>query len=118
MVVQAVRSILETMISSLPQFGNIVLLLFLVEKPPPLLIKWSWVLKVLGSDDQLLQAYSMFATFFVQEFGLTKFGLRLGPTAQFINFPNAMIACYQIVTAVSASLSVHAYVFRLNSLQG
>ena len=42
----------------------------------------------------------MFATFFVQEFGLTKFGERLGPTAQFINFQNAMITCYQMVTEV------------------
>jgi hypothetical protein len=46
----------------------------------------------------------MFATFFIQEFGLTKFGLRLGPTAQFINFPNAIITRYQLVTAVSIFL--------------
>ena len=49
----------------------------------------------------------MFATFFVQEFGLTKFGARLGPTAQFINFQNAMITCYQMVTEVSLKFIAH-----------
>mmetsp|Transcript_4437 Transcript_4437/g.13238 ORF Transcript_4437/g.13238 Transcript_4437/m.13238 type:complete len:593 (+) Transcript_4437:3900-5678(+) len=70
-MIKAVRGILETMISSLPQFANIFLLLFLT--------------------------YSIFATIFVQEIGLTRYGERLGPTAHFESFVQSIMTIYQLV---------------------
>ena len=48
----------------------------------------------------LLQVYSVFATMFVQVFGLTKYGERLGPTAYFSTYGSAMLTCYQMITEV------------------
>mmetsp|Transcript_28355 Transcript_28355/g.59219 ORF Transcript_28355/g.59219 Transcript_28355/m.59219 type:complete len:1163 (-) Transcript_28355:45-3533(-) len=70
-MVKAIRIILETLISILPEVGNILLLLCLF--------------------------YSMFATLFVQVFGITKYGGRIGGTANFEYFPDAMYTIYQMV---------------------
>ena len=43
----------------------------------------------------------MFAALFVQVFGLTKFGVRIGPTANFGSFPSAIATIYQMVIGVS-----------------
>lgn len=71
-MIRPIRIILETLIASISQLANILLLLFLV--------------------------YSMFAVVAVQLFGNTKFGRRLGPTANFQDYGFAMATIYQIVT--------------------
>jgi hypothetical protein len=42
----------------------------------------------------------MFATLFVQVFGITKYGGRIGGTANFEYFPDAMYTIYQMVIGV------------------
>ncbi len=42
----------------------------------------------------------MFATLFVQVFGITKYGSRIGGTANFEYFPDAMYTIYQMVIGV------------------
>lgn len=71
-MIRPIRIILETLLQSLPQLLNILLLLFLV--------------------------YSMFAVVAVQMFGTTRYGRRLGPTANFESWQNAMYTVYQMVT--------------------
>eukprot|EP00281_Chroomonas_sp_CCMP1168_P016681 CAMPEP_0206214046 /NCGR_PEP_ID=MMETSP0047_2-20121206/1454_1 /ASSEMBLY_ACC=CAM_ASM_000192 /TAXON_ID=195065 /ORGANISM="Chroomonas mesostigmatica_cf, Strain CCMP1168" /LENGTH=307 /DNA_ID=CAMNT_0053636251 /DNA_START=47 /DNA_END=966 /DNA_ORIENTATION=+ len=46
----------------------------------------------------LFLVYSMFAVVAVQAYGATKFGTRLGPTANFVDWSNAMLAIVQLVT--------------------
>lgn len=70
-MVKPVRVILETLVQSLPQVMNILLLLFLV--------------------------YSMFAVVAVQVFGTTKYGVRLGPTANFESYPYAMATIWETI---------------------
>jgi hypothetical protein len=45
----------------------------------------------------------MFATLFVQVFGITKYGSRIGGTANFEYFPDAMYTIYQMVIGVRKS---------------
>jgi len=70
-IIKKIRIILETLIKCIPQLANILVLLFLV--------------------------YSMFAVIGVQAFSSTKYGKRLGPTANFDDWPSAMVTCFQIV---------------------
>jgi len=70
-MLKPIRVILETLLNSLPQVFNILLLLFLV--------------------------YSMFAVVAVQFFGTTRFGQRLGPTANFETYPYAMATIWQTI---------------------
>eukprot|EP00960_Hanusia_phi_P073242 767965-Hanusia_phi.AAC.4 len=65
------RVILETLISSVPQLSNILLLLFLF--------------------------YTMFAVVFIQIFATTKNGQRLGPTANFATYMQAWRTIYQMI---------------------
>ena len=74
-IIKKIRIILETLIKCIPQLANILVLLFLV--------------------------YSMFAVLGVQAFSATKYGHRLGPTANFNTWTAAMQTCYQIVTGDS-----------------
>ena len=39
----------------------------------------------------------MFAVLFVQLFSTTKFGMRLGPTANFKTYPDSLLAVYQMI---------------------
>ena len=71
-MIKPIRVILETLVSSLPQLTNIVLLLFLV--------------------------YSMVAIFMVQIFGMTKNGWRIGATGGFYTYSYALYTIYQIVS--------------------
>eukprot|EP00283_Hemiselmis_rufescens_P001020 CAMPEP_0173470360 /NCGR_PEP_ID=MMETSP1357-20121228/77838_1 /TAXON_ID=77926 /ORGANISM="Hemiselmis rufescens, Strain PCC563" /LENGTH=1141 /DNA_ID=CAMNT_0014438635 /DNA_START=15 /DNA_END=3438 /DNA_ORIENTATION=+ len=71
-IIKKIRIILETLVKCIPQLLNIVVLLFLV--------------------------YSMFSVLGLTLFAATKYGVRLGPTANFENWPKAMITCYQMVT--------------------
>eukprot|EP00960_Hanusia_phi_P035947 752049-Hanusia_phi.AAC.4 len=71
-MITPIRIILETLISCLPQLANIVLLLVLV--------------------------YSIFAVSFVQMFGTTRNGVRLGPTASFFDYGSSLMTILQIVT--------------------
>lgn len=71
-MIKAIRVILETLISAGPQLLNILLLLVLV--------------------------YSIFAVVFIQTFGLTKYGWRLGKTAEFYDYGWSLFTIYQIVT--------------------
>eukprot|EP00961_Rhodomonas_salina_P276351 3733253-Rhodomonas_salina.2 len=71
-MIKPIRVILETLIQSIPQLLNVILLLVLV--------------------------YSMFAVVAVQSFGTTKYGSRLGLTANFETWANAMTTIYQMVT--------------------
>lgn len=41
--------------------------------------------------------WSMFAVLFVQLFSTTKFGMRLGPTANFKTYPDSLLAVYQMI---------------------
>ena len=66
-----IRVILETLVKSLPQLVNIIVVLVIV--------------------------YSICAAFAVSLFGTTKYGLRLGPTAKFDSWPRAMATIYQMV---------------------
>jgi hypothetical protein len=43
----------------------------------------------------------MFATLFVQVFGITKYGKRIGDTANFESFTSALLTIYQMVVGVS-----------------
>lgn len=74
-IIKKIRIILETLIKCIPQLANILVLLFLV--------------------------YSMFAVIGLQFFSATKYGTRLGPTANFNTWTDAMVVCYQIVTGDS-----------------
>ena len=67
-----IRIILETMLQSIPQLANILLLIMLV--------------------------YSMFAVVFVSSYGTVKYGYRLGPTLNFGDYGSAITACYQLIT--------------------
>ena len=67
-----IRIILNTLIASLPQLVNIAALLFMF--------------------------WSMFAVVFVQLYSTTKFGIRLGPTANFRSYFESLITVYQMVT--------------------
>eukprot|EP00961_Rhodomonas_salina_P035708 480217-Rhodomonas_salina.2 len=71
-LIHSVRIIFETLIACLPQLFNIFLLVVLV--------------------------YSIFAAVAVQLFGVTKYGRRLGPTANFDTWGQAMQTCYQMLT--------------------
>jgi hypothetical protein len=71
-MIKKIRVILETLVASMMQLANILLLLFLV--------------------------FSIFAVVGVQLFGTTKFGRRLGPTASFQTYGHAMATTYQMVT--------------------
>lgn len=89
---QAVRLILETIISVLPEVANILLLLLLVR---------SMVLQYIAESEECCgQVYSMFATLFVQIFGITKYGKRISDTANFESFPSALLTIYQMVVGV------------------
>jgi hypothetical protein len=71
-MIRAVKVILDTMMASVSQLVNILFLLGLV--------------------------YSMFAVVAVQCFGTTKRGYRMGPTANFDNWNNAIMTIAQIIT--------------------
>ena len=71
-MIKPIRVILETLVSPLPQLANIVLLLYLV--------------------------YSMVAIFMVQIYGMTKNGMRIGPTGGFWTYYEALYTIYQIVS--------------------
>ncbi len=68
---EQIRIIIETMVKTLPQLANVIILLILV--------------------------YSMAAVLGVQLFSTTKPGLRMGPTANFYNFTAAIQAIWSIV---------------------
>ena len=70
--IKPIRIILSTLIASVPQLVNIAAL--------------------------LLMFWSMFAVIFVQLYSTTKFGKRLGPTANFQDYPTSLVAVYQMVT--------------------
>jgi len=70
--IKPIRVILGTLVASIPQLVNIAGL--------------------------LLMFWSMFAIVFVQLYSTTKFGSRLGPTANFQNYPSSLVAVYQMVT--------------------
>jgi hypothetical protein len=61
-------------------------------------ISWSCYIVLLVNLFE--QVYSMFATLFVQVFGITKYGKRLGDTANFESFSSSMFTIYQMVTGV------------------
>ena len=69
--IKAIKVIFETVISSAPQLGNILILLCIV--------------------------YTMAAVAGTQIFGTTKYGSRLGPTANFDSFPEAFKTMYLLV---------------------
>ena len=69
---QKIKIILDTMVKTLPQLGNVVILVALV--------------------------YSMCAVLGVQLFATTRRGLRLGPTANFDSFAPAFLTVWQVVT--------------------
>jgi len=71
-MIKPIRVILETLIATVPQLANILLLLTLV--------------------------YSMFSVVAVQGFSTTKYGTRLSHTANFADFPAAMLTVIQLVT--------------------
>jgi hypothetical protein len=53
-----------------------------------------------------LQVLWMFASFAVHQFGVIKFGERVGPTANFETFAAAFATGYQIIFGVSKHVSV------------
>ena len=67
-----IKVIIETLMTTLPQLGNVIILIALI--------------------------YSMCAVLGVQLFATTKNGFRLGPTANFQNFPSGIKTIWQIVT--------------------
>ena len=69
---QQIKIIIETLVTTLPQLGNVMILLALV--------------------------YSMFAVLGVQLFATTKLGLRMGPTANFFDFFNGIKTIWSIIT--------------------
>lgn len=71
-IIKKIRIILETLVKCLPQLVNILVLLFLV--------------------------YSMFSVLGMTMFSATKYGYRLGPTANFDTWQNSMMTAYQIVS--------------------
>jgi voltage-gated sodium channel len=71
-MIKPIRVIMETLVICLPQLFNIIILLYLV--------------------------YSMFAVVAVEMFGVTKNGWRIGPTANFYDYPAAMYTIFQIIT--------------------
>ncbi len=71
-MIRSIKVILDTMVASVSQLINILLLLGLV--------------------------YAMFAAVAVQCFGTTKHGFRMGPTANFDTWSNAMMTIAQIIT--------------------
>lgn len=71
-IIKKIRIILETLVKCLPQLANIMILLLLV--------------------------YSMFSVLGANMFSATKYGLRLGPTANFNSWTSSIITAYQIVT--------------------
>mmetsp|Transcript_3722 Transcript_3722/g.9015 ORF Transcript_3722/g.9015 Transcript_3722/m.9015 type:complete len:2275 (-) Transcript_3722:103-6927(-) len=71
-MIKPIRVIMETLIICLPQLVNIIILLILV--------------------------YSMFAVVAVEQFGMVKNGTRIGPTANFFDWPFAMMTVFQIIT--------------------
>jgi len=70
--VKAIRIILETMLACIPRAFSILFLLFIV--------------------------YSMFALFAVASFGTTRYGIRIGPTANFETYARSIVTSYQLVT--------------------
>jgi hypothetical protein len=71
-MIKPIRIILSTLLSSLPQLVNIAIL--------------------------LVMFWSMFAVVFVQLFSTTKYGNRLGNTANFKWYPSSLLTVYQMVT--------------------
>ena len=69
---QQIRIILETLVTTIPQLVNVIILVVLI--------------------------YSMCAVLGVQLFATTKRGMRLGPTGNFDDFPNALMSIWTIVT--------------------
>jgi len=70
-IIRPVRTVLETVLQTLPQMANIMAVLFI----------------------QLF----IFACLAMQLFSTTKYGRRLGPTANFETWPNAMGTIYMII---------------------
>ena len=70
--IRPVRVILETFLLCLPQFINVISMLFLI--------------------------YIIFAAVAVQLFGLTRSGVRIGPTANFDTLGSSFVTCLQILT--------------------
>lgn len=71
-MIKPIRVIMETLLICVPQLLNIILLLFLV--------------------------YSMFAVVGMENFGVTKYGWRLGPTANYYSYSSSMFTIFQIIT--------------------
>lgn len=71
-IIKKIRIILETLVKCLPQLANIMVLLVLV--------------------------YSMFSVLGASMFSATKYGMRLGPTANFNSWSDSIVTAYQIVT--------------------
>eukprot|EP00960_Hanusia_phi_P044239 756535-Hanusia_phi.AAC.3 len=70
--IRPVRVILETFLLCLPQFINVISMLFLI--------------------------YVIFAAVAVQLFGITRSGVRIGPTANFDTLGSSFVTCLQILT--------------------
>lgn len=95
------RIIVTTIIELVPKLASICLLLLLVYSCY-FLIKDN-ALKT-AQVDIFFQVLWMFASFAVHEFGVVKYGKRIGPTANFETFAAALAAGYQIIFGVSRPL--------------
>ena len=110
---QPMRIVVTTMIELVPKIANICLLLLLVCYNCNLSVvhfqskccSFSELVLVMNNDNTNNgQALWMFASFAVHQFGVIKFGKRVGPTANFETFAAALATGYQIIFGVSRHL--------------